>query len=233
LRRRLLASHFTRWRRELPRIARMGRLIYMENYQSTNQDSNEAEVEKEAFRALQAVVAALQPLSSSLRSRVFRSAGTFLRIEGLDSGGDDPARSSVSSAVSRYAGTPSFSADTNMSPKEFILEKQPRTDVERVACLAAYLTHYRDTANFKTLDLSKLNTEAAQPKFSNAANATNNAVKMGYLVPSAKGFKQLGAAGEQFVRALPDREAAKAAMAATRPRRKRKRAQMRQDSHEA
>ena len=107
-----------------------------------------------------------------------------------------------------------------MSPKEFLLEKQPRTDVERMACLAYYLTHYRDTPHFKTLDLSKLNTESAQPKFANAANTTNNAVKRGYLVQSSKGQRQLGAAGERFVLALPDRDAARAAMAAVRPRRR-------------
>lgn len=111
-----------------------------------------------------------------------------------------------------------------MSPKEFMLEKAPRTDVERVACLAYYLTHYRDQPHFKTLDLSKLNTEAAQPKFSNAANASNNAVKMGYLVPSTKGQRQLGAAGERFVQALPDRTAAKEAMTSMRPKRRLKRA---------
>ena len=107
-----------------------------------------------------------------------------------------------------------------MSPKAFLIEKQPRTDVERMACLAYYLTHYRDTPHFKTLDLSQLNTEAAQPKFANAANTTNNAVKRGYLVQSTKGQRQLGAAGERFVLALPDRDAAKAAMASVRPRRR-------------
>jgi hypothetical protein len=110
-----------------------------------------------------------------------------------------------------------------MSPKDFMVEKQPRTDVERLACLAFYLTRYRDQPHFKTLDLSKLNTEAAQPKFSNAANSVNNAVKQGYLVPSTKGNRQLSAAGEQFVQALPDREAAKNAMASLRPRRRSKR----------
>jgi restriction endonuclease Mrr len=118
---------------------------------------------------------------------------------------------------------PAFSEDTSMSPKEFLLEKQPRTDVERIACLAYYLTHYRDTPHFKTLDLNKLNTEAAQPKFSNATVSANNAQKRGYLVPSTKGHRQISAAGEQFVRALPDREAAKAAMTALRPRRRNKR----------
>ena len=120
----------------------------------------------------------------------------------------------------RIQNYPSFSTDTAMSPKEFMYEKQPRTDVERVACLAYYLTQYRATPNFKTLDLSKLNTDAAQPKFSNAANSVNNAVKLRYLVPANKGYRQLSAAGEQFVRALPDRVAAKAAMEAARPRRR-------------
>jgi hypothetical protein len=110
-----------------------------------------------------------------------------------------------------------------MSPKEFLLEKQPRTDVERIACLAYYLTHYRGTPHFKTLDLSMLNTEAAQPKFANAAYSANNAVKMRYLVPSTKGQRQISAVGERFVRALPDRDAAKTALESIRRRPRRKR----------
>ena len=107
-----------------------------------------------------------------------------------------------------------------MPPKTFMLQKQPVTDVEKVACLAYYLTHYRDTPHFKTLDISTLNTEAAQPKFSNAAVAMENATKMGYLVPATKGNKQLSGAGETSVQKLPDREAAKAAMSVSRPRRR-------------
>ncbi len=107
-----------------------------------------------------------------------------------------------------------------MSPKEFVLQKQPRTDVERVACLAFYLTHYRNTPHFKTIDISKLNTEAAQSKLSNPAVAVDNATKTGYLAPAIKGTKQLSAPGEVFVQALPDREAAKAAMERIKPRKK-------------
>lgn len=107
-----------------------------------------------------------------------------------------------------------------MSPKDFIMEKQPRTDVERVASLAYYLTHYKNTPHFRTLDISKMNTEAAQPKFSNAAMAVDNATKTGYLVPATKGNKQLSARGEQFVQALPDRDAAKEVMSNTRQRRR-------------
>lgn len=114
----------------------------------------------------------------------------------------------------------SFSEDRSMSAKEFMLQKQPRTDVERVATLAYYLTHYRSTPHFKTLDISKMNTEAAQPKFSNAAKAVDNAARNGYLVQATKGNKQLSAPGEQFVQALPDRDAAKSAMSKMRQRRK-------------
>jgi len=115
-----------------------------------------------------------------------------------------------------------FSEDRSISPKQFMFEKQPRTDVEKVACLAYYLTHYLGTPHFKTLDISKLNTDAAQVKFSNPAVAVDNATKQNYLVPASKGSKQLSALGEQFVLALPDRDRAKQVMANARPRRRAK-----------
>jgi len=115
-----------------------------------------------------------------------------------------------------------FSKDRDISPKEFLLKKQPRTDVERVTCLAYYLTQYREQRYFKTLDISKLNTEAAQIKFSNPAKAVDNATSYGYLAPATKGNKQISAGGELFVDALPDRDAARAAMLNARPRRRAK-----------
>jgi hypothetical protein len=169
------------------------------------------------FDALQAVITALQPLDPEARARLVGAAVTFLQIGSAKQASrvGAPDVEHLESA-SRY---PSFSTDLSRSPKDFLLDKQPRSDVERIAVLAYYLTYYRETPHFKTLDLSKLNTEAAQPKFSNAANSANNAVKQGYLVASSKGQRQLSAAGEQFVNALPDRDAARSAMAAARPRR--------------
>jgi hypothetical protein len=171
------------------------------------------------FESLQTVISALSPLEPDARKRILDATATFLQVDSRAPSprGATPLSEPVSTGQTAY---PSFSADTSMSPKEFLFQKQPRTDVERIAALAYYLTHYRDTQHFKTLDLSKLNTEAAQPKFSNAANSSNNAVKQGYLVPSTKGQRQLSAAGERFVEALPDRDAARAAMAAGQPRRK-------------
>jgi hypothetical protein len=180
--------------------------------------SSLASSEPDQLGALQAVIGALSPLDDEARHRILDAVATFLKI-GRSSGIPSSA-GATRTGQQDVRRRPTFSEDTSMSPKEFLLEKQPRTDVERIACLAYYLTHYRDTPNFKTLDLSKLNTEAAQPKFSNAANATNNAVKTGYLVPSTKGQRQISAAGEQFVQALPDRDAAKSAMIPVRARRK-------------
>jgi hypothetical protein len=88
-----------------------------------------------------------------------------------------------------------------------------------VACLAYYLANYRDTPHFKTIDISALNTEAAQPKFSNASVSVDNAKQAGLLVPATKGNKQISAAGEKYVELLPDREAAREALKNYRPRR--------------
>ena len=109
-----------------------------------------------------------------------------------------------------------FSQREEISPKDFIFQKQPATDIERVACLAYYLTHFRSVPHFKTADINKLNTEAAQPRFSNASYAVSNATRSGFLVPAIKGAKQVSAIGERFVDTLPDTVAAKELMATAR-----------------
>src|SRR4051794_32496429 len=118
----------------------------------------------EEFAALQAVIQAVQDLDVEARQRIFDAAATFLQLRSASHGpsrGPAGTTSAISSPVAdaspSSAPYPSFSADTDMSPKEFLFQKQPRTDVERIATLAYYLTHYRDTPQFKTLDLSKLN----------------------------------------------------------------------------
>lgn len=177
-----------------------------------------AKEDARAVEALTTINKVLSALDDQSRQRVIDSVITFF--------GHNRARSEElqTRASTPSSPRPQFSEDHRPSPKEFLFQKQPKTDVERMACLAFYLTHFRDTPHFKTLDLAKLNTEAAQTKFSNAAYAANNATSSGYLAPAPKGQRQITAAGEQFVAALPDREAAQNAMAAARrrknPRRK-------------
>lgn len=177
------------------------------------------------FEALQAVIAVLRNLDQNARHRILESTATFLGISPIHSKAREVGNSPLSSdpANISYSARAPFSKDTSMSPKEFLMEKAPRTDVERVACLAYYLTHYRSIPHFKTLDISMLNTEAAQPKFSNTTYSTNNAVKLGYIVPSTKGQRQLSALGERFVQALPDRNAAKEVLLSMRRRNRGKR----------
>lgn len=171
------------------------------------------------FDALNKVMDALKGLSPEDQKRIIETASVFFKIH------SSPTFVHVPEKVESHhiAAQPhKFSGSQSLSPKEFLLEKEPKTDVERMACLAFYLTHYRDTPHFKTLDLSILNTEAAQPKFANASTTVDNATKMGYLAPAIKGHKQLSAFAEKFVQALPDRDAAKDAMSSFRPRNKKK-----------
>jgi hypothetical protein len=175
------------------------------------ENNGDAETSQSELAVLTQILEALKGFSDEVRERILRTVATFFKLSV-----EATSRANEHSMPERS----SFSEDRSVSPKEFLLDKSPRTDVEKVACLAFYLDHYRDTPHFKTLDISKLNTEAAQVKFANAAAAVNNATKLGYLAPATKGNKQLSASGERFVQALPDREQAKAAMAQTRPRRR-------------
>jgi hypothetical protein len=174
-----------------------------------NNDSNSA------AQALGTIIDVLSRLDEASRQRVLKSVSTFFHTpmdEGSAPVGTRPEPPTHQPTHSR----PAFSDDLSPTPKQFLFEKQPQTDVERIACLAYYLTHFRNTPHFKTLELAKLNTEAAQPKFSNTAYAATNAANAGYLASATKTQRQLSAAGEQFVIALPDREAAKAAMSSAR-----------------
>lgn len=168
-----------------------------------------------AATALSMIIDVLSRLDDASRTRVLKSVYTFFHVS-VDSESTAPNARVESQPSQPQQTRPSFSEDLSPSPKQFLFEKQPQTDVERIACLAYYLTHFRDTPHFKTLDLAKLNTEAAQPKFSNTAYAANNAANSGYLAPATKSTRQISAAGEQFVMALPDRTAAKAAMSIAR-----------------
>jgi len=166
---------------------------------------------------LQGIISKLTPLPSESRRRIIDTVCMFFGIARaqpdsmLPAVGMMPDRSPASSFR--------FSESEAPTPKEFMGVKAPTTDVERVACLAYYLTHYRGTPHFKTRDISDINIEAAQRLFSNTAFAVANATNSGYLVPSVKGCKQLSAIGEQFVQTLPDRDAAREVQERLKPRR--------------
>lgn len=164
--------------------------------------------------AFQQVADALLPLKQELRERVHGMVAVFLGLATANTG--------TAKAGPRSPPPIQIAPREVPSPKDFLFQKQPTTDVERVACLAFYLTHYLATPHFKTFDISKLNTEAAQRKFANAAATVRNATQLGYLAPATKGMKQLAAEGERYVDSLPDRAAAKAAFGVRNTRRQRR-----------
>jgi hypothetical protein len=161
----------------------------------------------------------LDPLEESERSRVLRTVATYFDIIMVPHHGLT-ASVPPSTAHPPKLRDPVFSGHEPITAKDFLRQKEPKTDVERAMCLAYYLAHYKDIPSFKTSDIAKLNTEAAQRKFANTAYTVNNAATTGYFVAAPGGTRQLSSMGEQYVEALPDRQAAMAIRRGKSTRRK-------------
>lgn len=197
------------------KVSRMREIGYTASMQeSSTEKGRPSDAERSA---LTAVIESLSKLDNESRARLLKTVATFFAVDTRVSSGSVPV---PANEVVNSQSRPRFeiSSVQDYSPKEFLAEKQPETDIERVACLAFYLSHYRDMPQFKTADISRVNTEAAQVKFSNAAYAVNNASKRGFLAPAGKGTKQISSVGEAFVSALPDREAAASELSRLRRR---------------
>ena len=186
---------------------------------------NRTSDEQALASAFQQLADVLVPLKQELRVRAHAMVGAFLGVASSDAAPVEapPATAKPAKRQSASAGrqspaparqspapAPAAASGKAPSPKEFLAQKQPSTATEHVACLAYYLTHYRDMPQFKAADISALNTEAGQRKFDNGTYSVNNATQAGYLVAVSRGMKQLAPAGQKYVDALPDRAAAKA-----------------------
>jgi hypothetical protein len=167
--------------------------------------------------ALGQVLAALQALDEGQREWVISSAMTNLGLAA------HPAKAAGAATQHKAsAEKPVYSAQPG-TPKDFLREKNPQTDVQRIACLAYFLTHQRGQPHFKTKDLTLLNTEAAATKLSNPSFAVNNAAKQShFLAPAGNGNKQITAFGEDVVNALPDQDAVRALGEGQKKRKSRK-----------
>jgi hypothetical protein len=169
------------------------------------------------LEALEAVFHAVEPLDEEKRSFVL---STVIHRLGVRIGFMGNAQ--VGGAGIPPTGQQQVGADT--TPKLFLKNKHPVTDVQRIACLAHYLTHQRQTPHFKTQDLTALNTEAAGDKIGNAAQAVKNATNQNhFLSPAGKSRKQITALGEEVVNALPNQETVKAVIGAETAGRRRRR----------
>lgn len=174
---------------------------------------------KKALEAMQTALDALTPLDPEERQRAMTWLGETLDVV-IPTGA---APEGGSTGGTGESSTPQATSDLNgADPKQFLAAKAPTTDVERITCLAYYLTKIRKMQSFKTADLTALNTEAAGHRFSNAAATAKNAVNQnGYLAQAGGGARQITAHGERVVEALPDREAV-AAVLSNAPKRRRR-----------
>jgi hypothetical protein len=134
---------------------------------------------------------------------------------GGHSGGSDPKTEAPDASRMPASGG-------QLTPKQFIAQKRPGSNYERVACLAYYLANYRETQHFKTSDINQLNTESAH-HFTNAALFVRHATNTyRYLSSAGGGKKQITILGEAVVEALPDRAKVAEAIAEHKPARKKK-----------
>ncbi|MCX5852913.1 MAG: hypothetical protein NT072_12825 [Deltaproteobacteria bacterium] len=189
-----------------------------------DEQSNLSEVDNKIWeeqQVLSKVIDALLKLDVEARYKILRTLMTFFEVDVQQDKSSAFIRSDRPN-TRQTLREHSFTNHVKISPKEFIMEKEPETDVERVVCLSYYLAHYRDVRHFKTSDISNINTEAAQRKFANTAYVVNNATQSGYLAQAPGNSKQLSAMGEQYVEALPDRALAKSVALKSRSRRAKK-----------
>ena len=183
-------------------------------------DEPERTDEQSVFGEVQKVISGLMKFDADSRERIYRTVGTFFGFDDQSPGAMPGADRRTSSAGD--SREPHFSTREEISPKDFLFQKLPNTDIDRVACLAYYLARYRDTPHFTTTDINKLNTEAAQIKLSNASKTISNAMRRGLLAMATKGAKQLTAQGEKYVEALPNYTDAKSIMSKVKTKRTRR-----------
>ena len=162
------------------------------------------------FNEVQKVISGLMRFDADSRARIYRTVGTFFGFDGQTPGATSDLRE------------PHFSTREEISPKDFLFQKQPRSEVDRVTCIAYYLTHHRDMPDFQTTDVNRLNTEAAQIKLSKPSQIVANATEDGLLATAPGGRKQLAKVGEKYVEVLPDHAGARSLLSKMRSRKPRK-----------
>ena len=167
----------------------------------------------EEFKAIQTALEALEPLSEAQRKFAVSMILSRLGMASAPAvaGVDPPFRPAASHGTNHAA------------PKDFLKQKNPQTDLERLVCLAYYLSNNRDTPQFTTRDITKINAEAGGQDFANAATTARNGVAQSkWLSKAGGGKKRITNLGEAVVDALPDRDKLKQTLVAA-PKRSAKR----------
>jgi hypothetical protein len=159
------------------------------------------------MRAVQVIMEALDPLDPASREAALKMAMIGLAFE-------LPANPGVTApvGVTPAAATAASANPTAPDPRSFMRSKNPLSDVERVACLAYYLTHVENRKTFRNRDLVRVNLAADGPQLNMRMAAQNAMRQNGYLASAAGVARQITTRGERVVEALPNRDAVKQAL---------------------
>lgn len=181
---------------------------------------------KSPVDSLKAVLLAVSGLEKEDLRWVFKAALDKEGITGFslegdhgdDNVGHEGSGRSTAGLLRRGPGGSSPSAP------QFFRTKKPNSDTQKIACLAYYLTHYKNTVEFKTADLQQAETDSRAPKISNLTRAVDNATRQAkVLTTTSGGMKQLTTHGEDVVEALPDQDRVKEVLKTQKGGKRRKR----------
>ena len=91
-----------------------------------------------------------------------------------------------------------------LSVRELILQKRPRSDVEKALVLGYYLEHYRNVSHFNGSDLEELFREAKEIVPSNINDKVNKNVQRGFITEAKEKKDELKSwtltsTGERYV----------------------------------
>ncbi|MBI2635136.1 MAG: hypothetical protein HYW79_01165 [Parcubacteria group bacterium] len=169
------------------------------------------------LKAIEVIVKELQKLDESDRPDVISFA---LKQVGLT----PPTNlNSPQSDSSIAGGSQSAGLDTSMA--DFVKNKNPKNEYQRVAVIAYYREYKQNRKEFKNAEMSQANTqEARQPKISNITDVVTKARdRYKFLTKgTGKATHQLSTHGADIVNALPDQESVKKLIAGAKSRKPRK-----------
>lgn len=180
---------------------------------------------QDSTSALVTVVKALESLSDADKQWVLNSAASrwTLTVQAQLGGGGGGAGAGGGAGTPAASNSPDAQAAvTRKDIRAFIRAKKPVTDVQRVACLGAYLAQTTGQHGFTSKDIASAHTNSGGSKI-NLPRALDNATRQSKYISTLSGReKQLTTLGEDVVNALPDQAAVKAVEEAAKGRRGKK-----------
>lgn len=174
------------------------------------------------LKAIEVIVKELQKLEEQDRQGVVSFA---LDQVGMAASAQNLGGSMVTTGIRQVIDPGNSPSAIINSMAEFVKNKKPLNEYQRVAVIAYYLEHKEGKKEFKNAEMSKANTETArQPKIANITSVVTKARdRYKFLTKGiGKATHQLSTHGADIVEALPDESKVKALIAEGKSRKTRK-----------